>query len=272
MKHKILVIDDEQSIRKLLESYLLKEGYDVICKEDGEKALEWLQTDLPNLIICDIQMQNLDGYGFLKKIRHQGEFTAHTPVVMLSGVESSKERIKCYNDGAQDFLSKPFHPKELLAVIRKNLEPVHYEKIRDFQSNHPTKESILIIDDEPITRKLLENLIKNHKRDEKQVYETILKTDGKDALFWLEGNLPDLIICDVQMSPMNGYDFLKNLRHRGYSKHIPVVMLSGVESPTERIDCYSNGAQDFLAKPFNPEELWKLIEKNLKPVHFAKTW
>ena len=272
MKHKILVIDDELTIRKLLESYLLSEGYEVICKSDGKEALDWLQEDLPNLIICDIQMQNLNGYAFLKIIREEERFTRHTPIVMLSGVESSKERIKCYTDGAQDFLAKPFHPKELLALIKKNLEPIHYETIKEGDSADQNKQTVLIIDDEPITRKLLENLVKNHKRDEKIVYETITKSDGMDALFWLERNIPDLIICDVEMAPMNGYDFLKNLRQRGFSKHIPVVMLSGVESPTERIECYDNGAQDFMAKPFNPEELWKLIEKNLKPVHFAKTW
>jgi len=271
MKKKILVIDDEQTIRRLLESYLLNEGYEVICRSDGVEALNWLQTDLPDLIICDIQMPNLDGYAFLKKIRSHGELTEKTPVVMLSGVESSQERIKCYKDKAQDFLAKPFHPKELLALIRKNLDPVHYLKMKDFQSYDQIKETLLIIDDEPITRKLLENLIKNHKRDGK-ILETISKSDGKDALYWLEGNMPDLIICDVQMAPMNGNDFLKNLRQRGFSKHTPVLMLSGVESPTDRIECYTNGAQDFLAKPFNPEELWQLIEKNLNPVHFAKTW
>jgi DNA-binding response OmpR family regulator len=70
-------------------------------------------------------MPNMDGYLFLEKVRQRG-FTRHTPIIMLSGVESSKERIKCYRLGAQDFLAKPFNPEELAELIKKNLFPVHY--------------------------------------------------------------------------------------------------------------------------------------------------
>jgi DNA-binding response OmpR family regulator len=124
MKHKLLVIDDEKSIRLLLENFL-SQMYDVVCKNDGQEALEWLEGNLPDLIICDIQMPYLDGYQFLKKLRQRG-FTKHTPVLMLSGVESSKERVKCYQLGAQDFLAKPFNPEELVELIKKNLNPIHY--------------------------------------------------------------------------------------------------------------------------------------------------
>ena len=94
MRHKILVIDDEKSIRLLLQNFLSK-NYEIECKSDGIDALEWLEENLPDLIICDIQMPNMDGYLFLEKVRQRG-FTKHTPVIMLSGMESSKERIKSY--------------------------------------------------------------------------------------------------------------------------------------------------------------------------------
>ena len=124
MKNKILVIDDEMSIRLLLENFLSKSS-DVICKSDGQEALEWLEGNLPDLIICDLQMPNIDGYLFLEKIRQRG-YTKHTPVIMLSGVESSKERVKCYRIGAQDFLAKPFNPEELSERILTHLKPIHY--------------------------------------------------------------------------------------------------------------------------------------------------
>ena len=124
MRHKILVIDDELSIRLLLENFL-SQDYDVICKSDGIQALEWLEGNLPDLIICDIQMPNMDGYEYLEKVRQRG-YTKHTPVIMLSGTEASKERIKCYKLGAQDYLTKPFNTEELEEIIKKNLFPVHY--------------------------------------------------------------------------------------------------------------------------------------------------
>jgi DNA-binding response OmpR family regulator len=127
MKPKILAIDDEKSIRLLLSTYLSHpdRGYDVVCMEDGVKALEELESNLPDLIICDVQMPNMDGYTFVQKLRERTH-TKNTPVVMLSGVEASKERVKCYKLGAQDFLKKPFNPEELHEIIKKNLNPIHY--------------------------------------------------------------------------------------------------------------------------------------------------
>jgi DNA-binding response OmpR family regulator len=124
MKNKILVIDDEQSICFLLDNFL-KNTYDVIIKRDGLEALEWLVGNLPDLIICDIQMPNIDGYQFLEKVRHL-DYTKQTPVIMLSGTESSPDRVRCYRLGAQDFLAKPFNPEELEELIKKNLNPIHY--------------------------------------------------------------------------------------------------------------------------------------------------
>lgn len=124
MKQKILVIDDEYTIRLLLEN-LLSKNYEVTSKGDGREALEWLEENLPHLIICDIQMPRMDGFQFLEKVRNRG-YTRHTPVIMLSASESSKDRVKCYRLGSQDFLVKPFNPEELGELVRKNLYPIHY--------------------------------------------------------------------------------------------------------------------------------------------------
>jgi DNA-binding response OmpR family regulator len=124
MKKKILVVDDETSICLLLENFLSLD-YDVVTINNGEEALVWLEGNLPDLIISDIQMTNMDGFEFLTKVRQRG-FTKHTPFVMLSAREESKERIKCYQLGAQDYIIKPFNPQELEEVVKKNLFPIHF--------------------------------------------------------------------------------------------------------------------------------------------------
>lgn len=124
MRKKILVIDDEVNIGLLLESFLSAD-YDVVYKNDPKEALVWLEKNIPDLIISDIQMPELSGFEVLKRIRNRG-FTSHTPVIMLSANSESKERIKCYQLGAQDFLTKPFNPEELEEVIKKNLSPIYY--------------------------------------------------------------------------------------------------------------------------------------------------
>lgn len=124
MKSTILVIDDEENIRILLENFL-SQDYNIVSKSDGMEALEWLEGNLPDLIVCDIQMPNMDGYQFIQKVRQRG-YTKHTPILMLSGTEESKERVKCYKLGAQDYLTKPFSAEELEELIKKNLFPIHY--------------------------------------------------------------------------------------------------------------------------------------------------
>jgi DNA-binding response OmpR family regulator len=124
MKKKILVVDDEMSICLLLKNFL-SQDYEVITINNGEAALIWLEGNLPDLIISDIQMANMDGFEFLAKVRQRG-FTKHIPFIMLSACAESKERIKCYRLGAQDYLTKPFNPEELEELVKKNLSPIHY--------------------------------------------------------------------------------------------------------------------------------------------------
>ena len=124
MNKKILVVDDEITICLLLENFLSKD-YDVVSINDGSDALDWLEGNLPDLIISDIEMTKMDGYEFLTKVRERG-FTKHTPIIMLSAKSESKERIKCYRLGAQDYLKKPFNPEELEELVKKNLFPIHY--------------------------------------------------------------------------------------------------------------------------------------------------
>ena len=124
MKKKILALDDELSICLLLENFLSK-NYDVVTVNDSLEALKWLDDNMPDLIISDIHMPNMDGFEFLTKLRERG-FTKHTPVIMLSGRSESKERIRCYKLGAQDYLTKPFNPEELEELVKKNIYPIHY--------------------------------------------------------------------------------------------------------------------------------------------------
>jgi len=116
------------------------------------------------------------------------------------------------------------------------------------------KKKILIIDDELSIRILLENFLK-------RTYDVAAKNDGMEGLKWMEeGNIPDLVVADIQMPNLDGYDFIKNVRASGYYKDIPLIMLSGIESSNEKVKCLKLGANDYVVKPFNPEELEIRIE------------
>ena len=111
------------------------------------------------------------------------------------------------------------------------------------------KQTILIIEDNPYISMLLNQLF---YRD----YNIKIEENGYDALISIQdGNIPDMIISDLTMPKMNGYDFLKNIKSSNLFNKIPLIFLSGEDKSNERIKCLEEGADDFLVKPFNPEEL-----------------
>lgn len=114
---KILLIDDKASIGKVLSMYLDKE-YDFTYVEDPLKAIEWLQSNEPDLIISDIRMPKMDGVEFLHYIKGN-ELFKHIPVIMLSSEESTSQRIQLLEDGASDYILKPFNPMELKVRLKR---------------------------------------------------------------------------------------------------------------------------------------------------------
>ena len=113
-KEKILVVDDEISIRRILETRLSMIGYSVITAGDGEEALELYKKEMPNLIILDIMMPKLDGYGVCQEIRKDSD----TPIIMLTALGDVADRITGLELGADHYVVKPFSPKELEARIK----------------------------------------------------------------------------------------------------------------------------------------------------------
>lgn len=96
-------------------------------------------------------------------------------------------------------------------------------------------------------------------------YTVVKKENGQEALDWMhEGNLPDIIISDLYMPAMDGFEFIKHIRASGFFKDIPLIVLSSYENSSTRINCLRLGADDYMVKPFNPEELEVRVENIVK--------
>jgi CheY-like chemotaxis protein len=122
MRPAILVVDDEKIIRLFLDKTLGK-NYDVVSKENGSEGLKWIQSgNNPDIIISDLHMPEMDGYDFLKQIRLDQE-TGNIPVIMLSGMESSEEKTRCLQLGANAYLTKPLNMAQLMSIIEDLLNP-----------------------------------------------------------------------------------------------------------------------------------------------------
>jgi DNA-binding NarL/FixJ family response regulator len=117
---KLLLVDDDFSLVFLLKDYLEFQGYQVTVVNNGRQALDVLEKDIPDMIICDVMMPEVDGYEFLKSLRDRQDI-GWIPVLFLSALGQSLDRIKGLNLGANVYMNKPFEPEELLAQVKSTL-------------------------------------------------------------------------------------------------------------------------------------------------------
>ncbi len=120
---KLLLIDDDPNLILLVKDYLEFRGYNVDTAENGREALEVLDSLVPDMIICDVMMPEMDGYALVKHIREEPT-TNRIPVLFLSAKGQSQDRVKGLNEGADVYMSKPFEPEELVAQVESSLKQI----------------------------------------------------------------------------------------------------------------------------------------------------
>lgn len=118
---RLMLVDDDPNLILLVKDYLEFRGYDVVTAENGREALEKLEQELPDLIICDVMMPEMDGYTLVKHIREDSR-TNWIPVLFLSAKGQSQDRVKGLSTGADVYIVKPFEPEELVAQVESSLK------------------------------------------------------------------------------------------------------------------------------------------------------
>lgn len=149
---RILIVDDEKEIRDLIEIYLKGEGYNTVKAVDGEEALEILKREEIDLIILDIMMPKLNGIEACMKIREEREM----PIIMLSAKSEDTDKILGLNMGADDYLTKPFNPLELVARVKSQLR-------RFYRFNPRVKNQEDIVEENKIVIEELEIVLDTHE-------------------------------------------------------------------------------------------------------------
>lgn len=142
MVTRVLVADDDEDIRAFLEITLQLAGFEVLLARDGEHALELAHRDHPDVIVLDVMMPNLDGLAALEKLRADPR-TSHLPVMLLTARARTDDAIDGLDRGADDYLTKPFDPDELIARVRAALRRAETQRTRNPLSGLPGNESIV---------------------------------------------------------------------------------------------------------------------------------
>ncbi len=235
----ILVVDDEPNIRCFLQHELAKRGYQVIEAGGGRDALDMARKYHPDLITLDISMPDLNGLDVTAVIKNDPDIK-HIPILIISVME---EQQRAFSLGANDYLNKPIS-MELLT-----------QKVNSLAGSSP-KNILVVDDDEALTQSLGYEL---HKRG----FTINTANSGKQALSYLEQNHTDLILLDLKMPEMDGFEVMKAVKSKPETTGIPIVILSGIDIDCGKSEALSNGAADYFSKTGNFKELFESIERIL---------
>jgi len=204
-KAYVLVAEDNPQTARLLQAMLQAQGYEVAHAGNGRHALDMMQSRCPDLVVLDMMMPEMDGIGFLEE-KEKIDALRHVPVLMVSCSDEAGAKGKLL--GAHVFLSKPFDRDGLLAAA--------WKLIHD-REHQPT---VLVIDDDPKAIKLVATYL------EKEDFILLKAHGGSEGLEIAGREKPDLILLDMMMPDMSGFEVIDRLAEDEATKDIPVVVLS----------------------------------------------
>ncbi len=241
---RVLIVDREARVRECLERVVRTEGCEAVVTPDGNEALARVADATPDLIFLGVQLPGLNGLEVLKRLRSDPE-TAAVPVIMLPEKLRNLEANRWQWEGSDGYLVRP--PSENQISV----------KVRWFLRVGEPARRILIVDDEAHICKMAENIL----RGKDYLVDTV--GSGQEALERLARGCPDLLILDVMMPRMDGFEVLSELRAEPATADLPVLMLSGSSADPCAPRARRDGSQGYLTKPFSPAELTVCVREML---------
>jgi signal transduction histidine kinase/DNA-binding response OmpR family regulator/ligand-binding sensor domain-containing protein len=206
----VLVIDDDPTVRDLMQRSLDKDGFRVEVAADGRTGLEMARRLKPAVITLDVMMPSMDGWAVLTALKADPS-TAEIPVVMLTIVDDKNMGFAL---GAADYFTKPIDWQRLTAVLKKHDKPT-------------TSHTVLVVEDDERTRELLRRTL---QREGWQVREA---ANGRLGLEELELGVPGLILLDLMMPEMDGFGFMRELRKHPACSQVPVIVITAKDLTEE---------------------------------------
>jgi signal transduction histidine kinase/DNA-binding response OmpR family regulator len=222
----VLVVDDDPTVHSLLAKILDKEGYRMISAHSGAEALALARKHRPQAITLDVLMPRMDGWAALKELKADAALR-DIPVIMLSVLN---ERGMAIPLGAADYMTKPVDKQRLAAILR--------ERCAD-----PGSGSILVVEDDAPTSDLLCRTLTDLG------YDSHAAVNGRKGLDWLGAHpAPNLILLDLMMPEMDGFEFLRELRLRPALANVPVIVVTAKVLTNEDIRILSGQTEGIITK------------------------
>ena len=250
----VLVIDDDADVRDIMERLLLRDGYRPVLAEGGVAGLELARRVQPAAITLDVMMPDLDGWSVLSALKSDPTL-ASTPVVMLTIAD---DRRRAFALGASNFVTKPLDHARMSELLRRYVKP-------------GTTGVVLVVDDDPLARRMARDLL---EREGWAVEEAV---DGRAALAQVQGLHPQLVLLDLMMPEMDGFEFIEQFRANEAWRDIPVIVVTSKDLTAADRARLSGSVTRILAKGAHPLEevlafLRELIAASAPPASAAPPW
>ena len=266
---RILIVDDVHENLHLLMN-ILGPQHTMTAATSGEKALELARrAPQPELILLDIKMPGMDGYTVLSHLKSDPA-TAHIPVIFVSALDDAADVAGGLELGVADYMTKPVDPELLLLRVNTQLTLQRYrEDSALFDSERGAEPAaaptVLLVDDVPENiHGLLEVL-----RDD---YRVIIASSGARALELVQGpHAPDLILLDIMMPGMGGYEVCEHIKSLPEAKRIPIIFVTVASSKQDKLRGFALGAADYITKPFDIDEVQARIRTHLELGRLRRT-
>ncbi|OUD15296.1 response regulator [Thioflexithrix psekupsensis] len=223
----VLVIDDDAVVRELLQNYLNKQGYQVALADNGQNGLALARELKPHAITLDVMMPGVDGWMVLNALKKDPELTK-IPVIVVSFIE---DKSIGYSLGAAEYLTKPIDREELNQVLKKFLDV-----------NDKGSQLILVVEDDHVTRNMIATMLR------KAGWQIQTAENGVEALKYLALTSPDLIISDLMMPEMDGFEFISTIKNTEVWRKIPVVVLTAKDLTPQDRDVLNNKVERIFQK------------------------
>jgi len=263
----VLIVDDNAANRSILEKMLMRWDMKPALAASGPEALEFVRSTRTaarsfGLILTDVNMPGMDGFTFVEQLWKTGKFPEPV-IMMLTTTDQSENMARCLELGVTAHLVKPIPLLELKEAILKALGgPAMRTEPDPADSPHQLRRApsdgtrrVLVAEDNVVNQLLAVRLL------EKQGYRPIVVDNGEEVLARLEKEPFDVILMDLQMPRMTGFEATERIRQleRSSGHHIPIVAMTAHAMKGDCEECLQRGMDAYISKPIRPQELFDLL-------------
>lgn len=250
-KKSVLVIDDDKTIRKLINHHLVLNNFIPFEAESPYQAFDILKKEKIDLVLSDVTMDGMDGFEFCQKVRENDKHR-FLPFIFVTAKNTLEDKSKAIEAGGDDIITKPFDIKELILKIqalitRSDIYRTYGIRKSLAKSFDDVAPKILFVDDDASMSKLFKYNL------EKAGYECTVANSVDEAMIIMKSKLPDVIVSDIMMPKTDGFEFRKMIMDIPSLKDIPFIFLTAKGSEEDILDGYDLGITDYVVKTAGPK-------------------